>query len=46
MAPWQIAPLLAQLVAQARELLFCDQELLARLYPLVMRYDVSILRHE
>jgi hypothetical protein len=44
--PWHGASLLAQLVAQAREFLLLDQELLARFIPLLARYHFMILSHE
>src|SRR5258708_39379457 len=43
--PWQIASLLAQLIAQAREFLLLDQELLARVDPLSARHHFVIHRH-
>src|SRR5262249_32059726 len=43
--PGKSSPLLAQLVAQARELFFLRQELPARFDPLVGGYDLMLLRH-
>src|SRR5215471_2014470 len=40
--PGQLAALLAQPIAHARELLLLDQELLARSDPFVVRYDLVL----
>src|SRR6266566_1502772 len=43
--PWQIAALLAQLVAQASKLLLLCEELFTGLDPLIMRRDFVVLCH-
>jgi hypothetical protein len=44
--PRQIAPLLAQLIAQAGEFLLLQQQLLARLGPSLARHDFVMLCHK